>query len=135
MGRTGLSDKEMHRVEVLGRVKAGSMGLREAGELMGVSYRQMKRIWGRYQEGGAKAVRHRACGRGSNRGYSAAQRERIIEFYRQRYVGFGPTLASEHLGEEGMRVGRQTLARWLRESGLWSGVRKRKPYRHRCWLP
>ena len=131
MGRTGMSDKEVHRIEVLGRVKAGSMGLREAGELMGVSYRQMKRIWGRYREGGAKAVRHRACGRGSNRGYSAAQRERMVELYRQRYGDFGPTLAVEHLGEEGMRVSRQTLARWLRAAGLWSGVRKRKPYRQR----
>ena len=32
----------------MGQVKAGSLRLREAGELLELSYRQAKRIWARY---------------------------------------------------------------------------------------
>ena len=131
MGRTGLSSKELHRVEVLGRVKSGSMGLSEAAVLLGLSYRQMKRVWSRYRAGGAKALQHRGCGGKSNRGYSEAARSHAVGRYRERYADFGPTLAAEHLAAEGLAVSRQTLGRWLRAAGLWSGVRRRKPYRQR----
>lgn len=131
MGRTGLSIKELKRIEVLGRVKSGSLRLSEAAELGGLSYRQMKRVWARYRAGGAKAIQHGNCGRRSNRGYSEAEREQVVGRYREQYADFGPTLAAEHLGEAGLAVSRQTLARWLRGAGLWSGVRRRKPYRQR----
>jgi hypothetical protein len=62
-----LSKKELSRVEVMGRVKARSLRLRAAAELLALSYRQSKRIWARYREGGAKALQHANCGRGSNR--------------------------------------------------------------------
>ena len=71
MGRTGLSRKELSRVEVMGRVKAGSLRLREAAELLELSYRQSKRIWARYRAGGAQALQHGNCGRVSNRAYGA----------------------------------------------------------------
>jgi transposase-like protein len=91
----------------------------------------MKRVWSRYRSGGAKGLQHGGCGRESNRGYSAYDRTRAIKRYREQYADFGPTLAAEHLAEEGVAVSRQTLSRWLRAAGLWSGVRRRKPYRQR----
>ena len=71
MGRTGLSKKELSRVEVMGRVKGKSLWVCEAAELLEVSYRQAKRIWARYRDGGAKALQHGNCGRVSNRAYAA----------------------------------------------------------------
>ncbi|MGC9197643.1 MAG: ISNCY family transposase [Acidobacteriaceae bacterium] len=126
-----MSVKEENRIEVMGRVKSGSLRLGEGAEICGVSYRQMKRIWARFRDGGAKGMQHRGCGRGSNRGYSEATRSQAVERYREQYGDFGPTLAAEQLGEEGLAVSRQTLARWLRAAGLWSGARRRKPYRER----
>jgi len=130
LGRTGLSVKELNRVEVLGRVKAGSLPVVEAAELMGLSYRQAKRVWARYRGGGAKALRHRGCGRESNRGYGKQFRARVLGRYREQYGDFGPTLAAEHLAEEGLAMSAETLRRWLRESGQ-RGMRKRQPYRQR----
>ena len=130
MGRTRLSSKELQRVEVLGRVKAGQMGLLEASELVGLSYRQMKRVWSRYRCGGAKALQHRGCGRESNRGYGKKFRERVLRRYGEQYGDFGPTLAAEQLVHEGLAVSAETLRRWLRESGQKS-IRRRKPYRQR----
>ena len=69
MGRTGLSKKELSRVEVMGRVKAHSLRLWEAAEMLGLSYGQSKRIWARYRVGGAKGLQHGNCGRAVQLGY------------------------------------------------------------------
>ena len=132
MGRTGLSRKELSRVEVMGRVKARSLRLREAAELLELSYRQAKRIWARYRAGGAKALQHGNCGRVSNRAYTAKFRAAVLKQVQARYEDFGPTLASEHLGsDDGLEVHAETLRRWLKEAGLWQRQRRRKPYRQR----
>lgn len=44
----------------------------------------------------------------------------------------GPTLAAEHLAsEDRLEVSDETLRLWMREGGLWSRARERKPYRSR----
>ena len=132
MGRTGLSRKELSRVEVMGRVKAHSLRLWEAAELLQLSYRQSKRIWSRYRAGGAQALQHGNCGRVSNRAYTAAFRAAVLKQVQARYEDFGPTLASEHLAsDDGLGVHAETLRRWLKEAGLWQRRRRRKPYRQR----
>jgi transposase len=132
LGRTGLSRQELSRVEVMGRVKGRSLRLREAAELLELSYRQAKRIWARYRAGGAKALQHGNCGRVSNRAYTAKYRAAVLKQVKARYEDFGPTLASEHLAsDDGMEVHAETLRRWLKEAGLWQRQRRRKPYRQR----
>jgi transposase len=132
LGRTGLSSKELSRVEVLGRVKAGQLKLVEAAELMRISYRQAKRLWRRHRRGGAKALQHGNCRRRSNRAYGAKFRTQVLERVRERYGDFGPTLAAEHLAEEdGLRVSVETLRQWMLAAGLRGRQRRRKPYRQR----
>ena len=132
MGRTELSAGELGRVEVMARVKAGSLRLQEAAELLELSYRQLKRVWARYRGGGAKALQHRNCGRRSNRAYPTELRRAVLDRVRERYADFGPTLASEHLAsDDGLKIHAESLRRWMREAGLWQRKRKRKPYRQR----
>jgi transposase len=132
LGRTGLSRKELSRVEVMGRVKAGGLRLREAAELLELSYRQAKRIWRRYREGGAQALQHGNCGRVSNRGYATKFRALVLKRVKARYEDFGPTLAAEHLAsDDGLEVQAETLRRWMKQAGLWQRQRRRKAYRQR----
>jgi transposase len=127
-----MSSQELRRVEVMGRVKAGSLKLNEASELLEISYRQAKRLWKRYREGGREALQHRSCGRWSNRARPARLRRRVLKRVQDRYADFGPTLASEHLrDEDGLEVHAETLRRWLKEAGLSRRQRQRKPYRKR----
>lgn len=113
-------------------MKAGSLRLREAAELLELSYRQAKRVWARYRGGGAKALQHGNCGRRSNRAYPAEFRQAVLDRVRERYGDFGPTLASEHLAsDDGLKIPAESLRRWMRESGLWQRRRRRKPYRQR----
>src|SRR5438132_9834488 len=98
----------------MGRVKAHSLRLGEAAELLQLSYRQSKRIWARYRAGGAKALQHGNCGRVSNRAYTAGFRAMVVKQVKARYQDFGPTLASEHLAsDDGLAVHAETLLRWL----------------------
>jgi transposase len=94
-----MSAKELTRVEVLTRVKAGTLTVRSAAVLLHVGYRQAKRLVRRYRAGGAKGLRHGGVGRRSNHGRPVAERARILGLIRQKYSGaigqrFGPTLAS-----------------------------------------
>jgi len=132
LGRTGLSRKELSRVEVMGRVKARSLRLREAAEMLELSYRQTKRVWARYRDKGAKALQHGNCGRVSNRAYEAKFRAAVLKQVQARYEDFGPTLAAEHLAsDDGLEVHAETLRWWLKEAGVWQRHRRRKPYRQR----
>ena len=116
----------------MGRVKAGNLGLREAAELLEISYRQVKRIWARYRRGGAKALQHGNCGRVSNRAYGEAFRASVLGRVHERYADFGPTLAAEHLAsDDALGVHAETLRRWMKQAGLWRGQRRRKAYRQR----
>ena len=118
MGRTAVSAKELSRAEVMGRVKAGNLRLREAGELLELSYRQVKRVWARYCGGGARALQHGNCGRRSNRAYAAQFRQAVLSRVRERYADFGPTLAVEYLSsDDGLGIHAESLRRWMREAG------------------
>jgi transposase len=109
----------------------GVLTLKEAAPLMGVSYRQAKRIKSRYEEQGAAGLVHRSRGRESNRKADPAIKDAILKRYEERYEGFGPTLAMEKLGKEKYVIHAETLRIWLMEAGLWKRQRKRSVYRQR----
>ena len=137
MGRIGMSMRELRRVEVLARVKSKTLKVVDAASLVGVSYRQAKRLWKRYQEEGARGLKHRSAGGTSARAKPARFRRRVMKLVREKYgegegERFGPTLAAEHLAsEDGLQMDAETLRRWMLEEGLWSRQRKRKGYRQR----
>jgi len=132
-----MSTTELSRAGVLARVMAETLTLRSAAALMSVSYRQAKRLYGRYRTKGAAGLRHGSAGRTSNRTTAAPIRKRVLGLVREKYGGaiderFGPTLAAEHLAsEDGITVDHETLRRWMLAAGLWSRARKRSPHRRR----
>jgi transposase len=129
-----MSRSERRRLEAFGRARRGEVSLAKAAELAGLSYRQAKRVYGRYREEGKAGLVHRLRGRASNRGGDPQRRQRVLELFRERYADFGPTLAVEYLAAEaGIKVGVETLRRWLCAAGLWQAKRKRG--RHRRWRP
>lgn len=132
-----MSVRELQRVEVMARVAKGNLGLGDAATLLGLSYRQTKRVWRRYRRKGAAALQHGNTGRRSNRAAPRAVRRRTLALIRKKYGGdattrFGPTLAAEHLAEEdGVTVHAETLRRWMLAEGFWSRARKAAAHRSR----
>lgn len=131
MERLAMSMRERKRLEVFSRVKRGEISLVTASALLQLSYRQAKRVYGRYRREGDRGLLHGLRGRVSNRQTEVSLRERIVERYRQRYGDFGPTLAAEYLAKEGLKVSVETLRGWLKSAGLWENRRKRSA--HRVW--
>ncbi len=126
-----MSREERKRLVLLASVKSKKMSLVQATELMGISYRQSKRIWRRYQAIGEAGLVHRGRGRSGSRRKPAEFREAVLQEYQKRYSDFGPTLAAEKLREAGYEVDHETLRRWLLEEGLWRRVRRGQPHRSR----
>ena len=132
-----MSRKECMRGAVLARVAAGTMTLADAVPLLGVSYRQAKRLWRRYRGDGSAGLVHGNVGRRSNRALDAATRAAVVGLIRAHYGGtsakgpgqrFGPTLVAEHLWtDHGLLIARSTLRDWMREDGLWSRTRRGEP--------
>src|SRR5207245_9064736 len=116
---------------VLGRGRRGEVTLVKAREIVGLGYRQMKRLWTRYRQEGDRGVVHRLRCRPSNRRQDP-RRERVVSLYQEHYADFGPTLATEYLAKEhGLPVAVETLRQWLLAAGLWQRRRRPPPHRRR----
>jgi transposase len=103
-----------------------------AAELIGVGYRQAKRVWRRYQAEGDAGLVHRLRGKpGLRRKEPAVRREVLACYAQERYADFGPTLLAEELAKEGIVVDHDTIRRWLLAAGKLT-VRRRKR-QHRQW--
>jgi hypothetical protein len=127
-----MSRKERERLTVMVGVKEEELTLVQAAELMGVCYRQSKRIWQRYQADGDAGLVHRLRGQPSARRKPPALRAQALARYaEERYADFGPTLMAEHLAKEKLVVDHETLRRWRLAEGQHT-VRRRKQA-HRQW--
>ncbi len=126
-----MSQKERVRLSVMKQVEEEELQLVEASEVLGLSYRQAKRVWARYRLQGDQGLVHAARGKPGKRAKPAKLKARILARYDERYGDFGPTLAAEYLAEEGLKVDHETLRRWLLAKGKPRMRRRRQ--RHRQW--
>lgn len=126
-----MSAKERRRLVVLAEVREGKLTLVGAAEVLRLGYRQMKRVWKRFQAKGDAGLIHRSRGRRGSRATPKATQTKILARYRERYPDFGPTLAAEHLAKDGLKVDHETLRRLLVAEGLWTLGRPRQ--KHRQW--
>src|ERR687886_1623581 len=115
-----MSKAELSRVDTLARVDRGELSAAGAASLLGLSARQVFRLLARFRAEGASGLASRRRGRPSNRRLPAAVREAALAVVRERYADFGPTLAAEKLEEvHDLRLGRETVRRWMAAAGLW----------------
>jgi len=131
METLAMSKRERKRLEVMSQVKAGRLRLVAASELLGISYRQAKRVWQRYQVDGDRGLVHGLRGKISNRPSSRSLKKRALARYQKAYSDYGPTLAAECLAQEGLAAPVSTLRRWLMEAGLWTRQRQSRQHRRR----
>jgi len=117
--RIALSQRERDRLRVLHEVKQKQITQIEAASRLKVSDRHIRRLLFRLGEQGDRAVIHGLRGRPSNRRLTAGFEQKVVARVRQRYADFGPTLAAEHLAQEGLPVSRETLRKWMAQASLW----------------
>lgn len=91
METISMSRKERQRLQVLAQVKAGKLTLQQASQVLGMSYRQVKRVWSRYLLEGDQGLVHRARGQASNHQARPGLREKVLAVYAEKYHDYGPT--------------------------------------------
>src|SRR5271170_2831439 len=117
--RIALSQRERDRLKVLHEVKQKHLTQVEAAARLKVGDRQVRRMLLGLRERGDHSLVHGLRGRPSSRRLAARLEQKILARLRQRYADFGPTLAAEHLTQEGFSVSRETLRKWMTKAGLW----------------
>jgi hypothetical protein len=134
-----MSRDELDRVQVLRDVVLERITVTEAAQLLRLTRRHVFRLLRRYHERGPAALVSKKRGKPSNRSYPALVRTQAIALIRANYLDFGPTLAAEKLVERhGLRLGVETVRRWMIADGIWRDRRERlKPvhqprYRRDC---
>src|SRR6267378_6496995 len=117
--RIALSQRERDRLRVLQDVEQGHLTQVEAAGRIHLCDRQVRRLLLRLREQGDRAMLHGLRGRPSNRKFAVTFEQKVLARIRQRYADFGPTLAAEHLAQEGLPVSRETLRKWMTQAAFW----------------
>jgi len=126
-----MGQRQLQRWHVIGLVEGGKITLKEAGEKIGVSYRQAKRIRKAIRDRGGKGLIHGNVGCAPANRIPETLRRQILELSRGTYSEFNDTHFSEKLSEqEGIELSRETLRRLRRGAGIEPKRRRRAP-RHR----
>ena len=81
------------------QLKAKRITQRQAAEQLGLTVRQVKRLWRAYRKGGAKALVSKRRGQPSNNQLDPQIKKKALGWIREHYADFGPTLAHEKLRE------------------------------------
>ena len=129
--RIEMSQRERDVLKVMAPVLEGQRTQAEAARLIKRSIRQVRRIQRRLEHDKDRGVVHKLRGRPSNHRTLGKLRQQVIAAYRQRYLGFGPTMAAEKLAAEGLVVSDETLRQWLLAAELWQRKRRRDQHRQR----
>ncbi len=94
-----MSQKEVKRAQVMAQLTAGQIDRKQAGKLLGLSERQIKRIVKRYRTEGLPGLVSKKRGAPSNRRLSEETKGQAVDLIGAHYRDFGPTLACEKLVE------------------------------------
>ncbi|HLO18520.1 MAG TPA: ISNCY family transposase [Anaerolineales bacterium] len=121
-----MSAKELNRLEVMQRLSEKRMSQKEAGRILNLSVRQIKRVLKAYREKGAAGLTSKHRGRKANNRLPEEVKKRALNLLKTKYKGFGPTLAHEKLVEkEKLKLSDESVRQLMMAEGLWK-ARKAK---------
>jgi Integrase core domain. len=126
-----MSTKELNRLEVMQRLSKKQMSQNEAGTMLGLSVRQIKRVLRAYRERGAAGLVSKHRGRKANNRLAEEVQRRTLNLLKTKYQGFGPTLAHEKLVEkENLKLSDESVRKLMIEEGLWKARKAKKVVVH-----
>jgi transposase len=126
-----MSAKELNRLEVMQRLSKKQMSQKEAGRILGLSVRQIKRLLKAYRRQGAAGLVSKHRGRKGNNCLSQEVKKRALNLLKTKYKGFGPTLAHEKLVEkEKLKLSDESVRKLMIAEELWKPRKAKKVVIH-----
>lgn len=122
-----MSEKEIKKTEMMNQLAEKQITQRIAAERLGISVRQVKRLWNKYQDQGAEGLINKSRGKPSHNQLDEEIKKKVVELVLERYRDFGPTLATEKLVEiHKIKISDESVRKIMIAEGLWKHRRKRK---------
>jgi transposase len=122
-----MSEKEIKRLQSMTQLEQRQLTQTMAATQLGISVRQVKRLWRAYQEQGAAGLVNKSRGKPSHNQLSEAVKQQALDLILERYRDFGPTLATEKLVEKhGIKISDESVRQMMMAEGVWKHKRKRK---------
>jgi predicted DNA-binding protein (UPF0251 family) len=126
-----MSNKEITRLEVMQRLKDKRLMQKEAAQQLGISVRQVKRLWRAYRKKGAKGLVSARRGKPSNNRLDVGVAQQALDLIKEKYEDFGPTLAHEKLTEvHQLQLSRESVRQIMIAEGMWKPKRAKQPSTH-----
>lgn len=130
-----LTPEEQYKFDIITKVINKEIKPGQAGKILSISVRQIRRLKYAVADDGETAVIHKLKGKQSNHHLDEKLKEQALEIVQKKYADFKPTFASETLNEiDHLVIHPQTLRRWMEEKGLWK-IRKQKDNTYHSWRP
>jgi transposase len=118
-------------MEVMQRLKEKRLKQKEAAQMLGISIRQVKRLWRAYRQIGAPGLVSARRGKPSNNQLDAGVTQRALDLIKEKYDDFGPTLAHEKLTEvHGLKLSRESVRQIMIAERIWKPKRAKQPETH-----
>jgi len=134
-GHIVLNQMEAHRGHVLEQVAQQALSLKDASAIMGVSYRQAKRIYKRWCSEGLGGLSHRNRGRTVSHALGPDLVSKILTLHADKYKNFNDSHFVEMLIDlEGIIFSREKVRQLLRAAGR-KPKRKRRLKKHHARRP
>ncbi len=123
-----MSNQEITRLEVMQRLGDKRLKQFEAARMLGISVRQVKRLFRAFKAYGAVGLVSRRRGRPSNNRLDPGTMQKAIDLIYAHYQDFGPTLAHEKLTEvHGLKLSDESVRRLMITERLWKPKCAKKP--------
>jgi len=122
-----MSEKEITRLEIMVRLEKRQITQVMAAEQMGISIRQVKRLWKAYTSQGAAGLVNKNRGKPSHNQIQLEVKQQVVDLILEHYRDFGPTLACEKLREvHKIQISDESVRQIMLAEGLWKHRRRRK---------
>lgn len=122
-----MNTHEITRLEVMQRLKDKRLTQKKAAQLLGISTRQVKRLWRAYRKKGAQGLISLRRGQPSNHRLDKEIIQKAIDLIYEHYRDFGPTLAHEKLVEvHGLHLSDESVRKLMIAEDLWEPKKAHK---------
>lgn len=126
-----MSTKELNRLEIMQRLSEKRMSQKEAGRILDLSTRHIKRLLHAYRQKGAAGLVSKHRRRKGNNRLPDEVKKRALNLLKTKYKGFGPTLAHEKLVErEKLKLSDESVRQLMIEENLWKPRKAKKIVTH-----
>jgi transposase len=126
-----MNEKEIERMEIMQQIQSKSLSQKDAASKLEISSRHVRRLFRTYQAQGVEGLVSKRRGKPSNNRLDPVIIQKVIDLLKEKYKGFGPTLAHEKLIEmHGLKLSRESVRKIMIAEELWKPKRAKRTRPH-----